>query len=61
MQELHAILDHDVDGHVLLVDDARYFTGQGDYPSLEALRALVAKRRPRWTLEVADDVIRIHA
>jgi len=43
----------------LLVDDARCF-GQGDYPSIEGVREMVADRRPEWTMPVADDVIRIH-
>ena len=46
--------------HVILVDDARHF-GTGDYPTLDAVRALVAERRPGWTCVVKNDVIRIAA
>ena len=57
--ELQAIFAHPVDGHVILVDDARGFGTLPDYPSLDALRALVAARAPRLTFEVSDDIIRI--
>jgi hypothetical protein len=59
VEELAAILRHEIPGHVVLIDDARCF-GTGDYPSIEALRAQVAKARPDWRFNVRDDVIRIH-
>lgn len=60
VEELSAILAHPVGGHVVLIDDARHFTGEGDYPSVAAVRAMVAQGRPEWSVGVADDVIRIH-
>lgn len=60
LQELKAILPHPVGGHVILVDDAREFTGQRDYPTLDELRTLVLERRPGSAFEVRDDIIRIH-
>jgi hypothetical protein len=57
-RELETILGSTVE-HVVLVDDARCF-GTGDYPSLDAVRTLVAQLRPGWTCVVEDDVIRIH-
>jgi hypothetical protein len=39
--ELEAILKHPVRGHVILVDDARYFRGKSGYPSLDELLAWV--------------------
>jgi hypothetical protein len=57
--ELAAILRHPIADHVILIDDARCF-GQGDYPSIEALRDQVVAARPDWSLDVRDDVIRIH-
>lgn len=60
LQELEAVLRHPVAGHVILVDDAREFTGQRDYPTLAELRTLVLERRPGFTFEVEDDIIRIH-
>ena len=54
--ELTAILSHPIDGHVILIDDARCFTGENDYPTLDELKRLVADRK--FSLE--HDVIRIH-
>ena len=58
-RELEIILGT-TDDHVILVDDARCF-GSGDYPTLDAVRALVGRLRPDWTCVVEDDIIRIHA
>jgi hypothetical protein len=58
-RELEIILAT-ADNHVILVDDARCF-GSGDYPTLDAVQALVGRLRPGWTCVVEDDIIRIHA
>ncbi len=46
---------------VVLIDDARCFGGEPDYPSLESLRERVHEARPDWVFEVEDDIIRTHA
>jgi len=62
MQEIACILDHPLSAqHVVLIDDARCFTGQNDYPLLEALRKQVLAVYPDWLFEVKDDIIRTHA
>lgn len=58
--EMQAVLAHPIDGHVILVDDARGFGNLPDYPSLDELRALVAAHKPQLVFEVRDDIIRIH-
>jgi hypothetical protein len=58
--ELEAILRHRVSGHVVLIDDARCFTGKNDYPTIDQLRSKVLAHHPDWALEVATDIIRIH-
>ena len=58
LKELDAILSHPWPD-VVLVDDARCF-GQGDYPSIDSIRAIVADRRAGWSVSVVDDIIRIH-
>jgi hypothetical protein len=60
VQELRYISEHSVTNHVVLIDDARFFVGKNDYPTLEELRDLIARNRPGWVLEVRDDIIRIH-
>jgi len=59
--ELEFILAHPVSGHVVLIDDARHFNGDGDYPTLEQLKERISERKPGWTFEVADDIVRTHA
>jgi len=58
--ELTAILSHPVEGHVILIDDARCFTGENDYPTLDELRNFVAERKPDHKFSVEHDAIRIH-
>ena len=58
--ELTAILSHAVDGHVILIDDARCFTGENDYPTLDELKSFVAARKPNYKFSLEHDVIRIH-
>ena len=58
--ELTAILSHPVNGHVILIDDARCFTGENDYPTLDELKNFVAERKPNHKFSVEHDAIRIH-
>jgi hypothetical protein len=58
--ELTVILSHPVDSHVILIDDARCFTGDNDYPTLDELRNFVAERKPNHKFSVEHDAIRIH-
>lgn len=44
--------------HVILIDDARLFNGEDDYPTLEAVKALAAGAGFD-RVEVKDDIIRI--
>jgi hypothetical protein len=44
---------------VILIDDARLFTGEGGYPNMQSLRKTVRAARRGLALEVEDDVIRI--
>ena len=58
-QELELILRHPVAGHVILIDDAREFVGQHDYPTVEQLQQLVGRRQPAARMDVREDIIRI--
>jgi len=59
-RELRCIYAHPMKNHVLLIDDARYFTGQGDYPSISDLRAQATREYPGSVVESQDDIIRIY-
>ncbi len=59
-QELHHILHHPIPGHVILIDDARSFTGENDYPSVPALQEMLESTDSYHTLDITDDIIRIH-
>jgi len=60
MEELNCIFDHPVQNHVILIDDARCFNGENDYPTLEKLKYFVFTKNPDWSFEAENDVIRIH-
>jgi hypothetical protein len=57
--ELRCIFGHPIaTQHVILIDDARCFTGKHDYPSIDNLRAM-SRAAGFDSFEVKDDVIRI--
>lgn len=57
--ELAQILNHPMARrHVILIDDARHFTGECDYPTIEYLKKLVAPVGFS-NFEIRDDIIRI--
>jgi len=58
--ELKSIFSHPASGHVILIDDARFFVGRNNYPAVEELKKLVRGYRPDWTMEIKHDIIRIH-
>ena len=59
LKELECILHHPVKNHVILIDDARCFTGENDYPTMKELYSVFA-RYPNWVIDVKDDVIRCY-
>ncbi|MEP7277042.1 MAG: hypothetical protein ABI813_00225 [Bacteroidota bacterium] len=44
--------------HVLLIDDARDFNGQGDYPTIARLTNHVKNRNNKYQVRVENDIIR---
>lgn len=58
-QELAHILQHPYD-HVILIDDAHFYTGEPGTPSLKSLQDMVKEKRPGWVFQVEDHIIRIH-
>lgn len=59
LEEIDAILADKKNRHVLLVDDARLFNGEHDYPTLEELKKYIAAKNSTYKMEVKDDIIRI--
>lgn len=45
--------------HVIVIDDARLFIGKNDYPTIDELKAFVQAKKPNYTMEVANDSIRL--
>ena len=60
LQELSHIFNHQIKDHVLLIDDARHFAGEKDYPTLQELQDFALKNRPGWSFSVRYDIIRFH-
>jgi hypothetical protein len=56
--EIEALLEHPVRGHVVLIDDAREFSGTRGYPTIDQLRAMILARQPLSQFVVADDIVR---
>jgi hypothetical protein len=59
-EELDAILDKKYKkyNHVLLIDDARLFNGEGDYPSIEKLTRYIKIKNEKYQVEIQHDIIR---
>jgi hypothetical protein len=59
VQEISAALADTRYPHLLLVDDAREFKGDGGYPTLDALQQFIRSARPDVAVEVRNDIIRV--
>lgn len=59
MEELLQIINHKVKSHIILIDDARCFNGDYDYPSIKKIKKLISRHLPSHTFEVEKDIIRI--
>ena len=57
-EELDAIFSSSPHPHILLIDDARLFVGEGDYPTIESLSAFIRSKNPKYRIQVKDDIIR---
>lgn len=55
-EELSAIFKNN-HKHILLIDDARHFVGQGDYPTAEELVAFVNQQSSDYKYEIKNDII----
>ena len=56
--ELKAIFNGKELNHVLLIDDAREFTGKSDYPTIDEVTQFINGKNKNYRVEVKDDIIR---
>ena len=56
-EELDAIFKGEIKNHILLIDDARCFVGQGDYPTFDELSKFIQDRNPGYKLEIKKDIL----
>ncbi len=59
-EELKTIFGHPIKNHVILIDDARLFIGEKDYPTMAELQKMVEEMGDGYRMYVEDDIIRIH-
>jgi hypothetical protein len=59
-REIQAIRTHYVRGSVILIDDARCFTGEGDYPAYATVAALLKTVDANFEVGIEQDAICAH-
>jgi hypothetical protein len=60
LRELDCVLSQQDQEHVILIDDARLFTGRRGYPTIAQLVAYIRARDTHRRINVYADIIRIH-
>lgn len=58
LEEIDAIFSGPILPHILLIDDARCFIGENDYPTIEQLSSYIANKNVKFKFSVEDDIIR---
>ena len=56
-KELDAVFTNNNHKHVILIDDARLFTGQRDYPTMSELEEFVKNKNPQYNIKIDTDII----
>jgi hypothetical protein len=60
-EELKAIFTSKIKNHIIIVDDARCFTGNNSYPSVKELNDFVIKYNPNYKMIIDADSIRFES
>lgn len=55
--ELDAIFSNNKSRHIILIDDARLFIGQRDYPTFSGLEAFVKSKNAKYSIKTESDII----
>ena len=58
LEEIDAIFNGKNLPHIILIDDARHFTGKGDYPAYEELKKFILDKNSMCRVECHHDIIR---
>lgn len=56
-EELNTIISHGIDSHVILIDDARCFTGNNDYLTIKEIKNKIVNHTHK--IKIENDIIRI--
>lgn len=57
LEELDAIFSSKKMNHILLIDDARCFTGEGDYPTVDELMNYVKSKNSDYKAAIRNDIL----
>lgn len=57
-EELNAIFKATKLNQIFLIDDARFFNGEGDYPTIEELTKFIQNYDSNYNVEVKNDILR---
>jgi hypothetical protein len=57
-EEVDAIFNDKKFEHILLIDDARCFIGEGDYPTIDKLTEYIKNKNEKYKVDVENDIIR---
>lgn len=58
-EEIDAVFAAKKFKHVMLIDDARLFVGEKDYPTIKELSDYIAQKDSSYKVEVKNDIIRV--
>ena len=56
-EELSAIFNSKYLAHILLIDDARLFVGENDYPTISEVSEFIKKHKPEAKINCENDII----
>ena len=58
-EELQALISNNRFQHIVLIDDARVFTGENGYPTIEEAKEITIRNFPGYHFSVEEDIIRL--